>query len=66
MAENQRHIKQTKLLAKMAETGPGEGELGRCNWVDIDGNQHCNDFTLFQCQQVGGDFTPGARCEDKN
>jgi hypothetical protein len=36
--------------------------IGKCEWTDVNGDDHCNNFSQFQCQQVGGTWTAGQRC----
>ena len=58
---------QIDLLAKLLEKSNIEnahGTVGRCDWVDIEGNNRCNNFTEFQCQQAGGTFDADSRCDD--
>jgi len=38
--------------------------FGKCEWVDINGDQRCNSpWSKFQCEQVDGTFFEGESCE---
>jgi hypothetical protein len=40
----------------------GDGELGRCDFLDPDGNPQCANLTQFQCGRVGGNWDPTQTC----
>src|SRR5262245_50080202 len=52
-------------LAKLLESGAKRAGniIGKCTWIDSDGNQRCNDFSQFQCQQVNGSWDSTSRCD---
>jgi len=39
--------------------------IGRCDWTDVNGQARCNNFSEFQCQQAGGQWTAGSNCPDE-
>jgi len=60
---------QIDMLAKMVEEAnvakADDTTFGRCDWTDLEGNKRCNSpWSEFQCQQAGGTFTPGGKCDD--
>ncbi len=58
-------LRQTQRLASLLEVAnaASPADVGKCVWVDRDGNEHCNNWTEFQCEQFAGEFSPGERCE---
>jgi hypothetical protein len=54
-----------QVLAKLLEEANlvGPQLTGRCEWRDLDGNPHCNNFSQFQCQQVAGTWDSARRCD---
>jgi hypothetical protein len=63
---------QISLLAKLVEdankkrAGAPDGDLGKCEWTDTEGNARCNSpWSQFQCEQAGGTFTAGGACDDE-
>lgn len=59
------NLQQTNRLASLLEAANEAlpTEVGKCEWVDRDGNEHCNNWTQFQCEQHAGEFSPGERCD---
>jgi hypothetical protein len=52
----------TLLETANTATPVGEEQLGRCDFIDPDGNPQCRNFTDFQCSEVGGNWDPNQRC----
>lgn len=37
--------------------------FGCCTWTDVNGEARCNNnWSQFQCQQAGGEWTEGGQC----
>lgn len=69
MTTNDKATEQIKLLAKLVEDAnknqiaKKHSEFGKCEWIDINGEQRCNSpWSQFQCEQVNGTFTEGEDC----
>jgi hypothetical protein len=65
MNVSKKHI--ATRLAKLLETANtaaavGDDELGRCDFIDPDGNPQCRNFTEHQCSEVGGNWDASQRC----
>jgi hypothetical protein len=61
--ELQERIELAKTLLKIAELNVSETteqkneKLGKCIWIDLEGNKRCNSsWTEFQAKQVFGKF----------
>ncbi|HEY8560163.1 MAG TPA: hypothetical protein VIL74_07290 [Pyrinomonadaceae bacterium] len=69
MVNQQSYKEQIDKLAKIIEEtnknfGSENQTFGKCEWVDLDGNERCNSpWSEFQCQQVAGVFTPDESCD---
>ncbi|MGB8582615.1 MAG: hypothetical protein WCD47_17480 [Candidatus Sulfotelmatobacter sp.] len=55
---------QIDLLASLVEKARADKDdpVGMCQWTDVNGDNRCNNFSQFQCQQVSGTWTAGQRC----
>jgi hypothetical protein len=50
-------------LARLLEQVPTDDPRGKCTWKDSNGNDRCNNFSQFQCQQVSGQWDQNNRCD---
>jgi hypothetical protein len=55
---------QIDMLASLVERANANNSapIGRCDWTDVNGQLRCNNFSEFQCQQAGGQWTQNSSC----
>jgi len=63
MAKQDLIVKMAKLISSANQGSSRASTLGSCSYTDANGESYCaENWSQFQCQQVGGPWTAGGAC----